>query len=275
MSYKTILANFNFDFNGSAAALMDFSVNLAGHFNAHLVGFCAADITTPVGTPDGIMIDGETMRREREDVETRLTKLHHEFDAFAGTTTSHEWREAVVNPTRLLIESARVADLIVTGNNNSSELIRPNRSINLGDLVLQAGRPILVATQSAKRIFASPALVAWKDTREARRAVADALPLLLQASQVSVVTINRDADMLTQESIDDVTAFLLRHGIKARSEIIKDKHESESLISFARQVNAELVVSGAYGHSRLKELIFGGVTRSLLNEDGFSRFMSS
>ena len=89
------------------------------------------------------------------------------------------------------------------------------------------------------------------------------------------MTVDRGADILTQESIDDVCAFLRRHGVTARSEIIKDRHESESLLRFARQMGAELVISGAYGHSRVRELVFGGVTRSLLAEDGFSRFLSS
>jgi nucleotide-binding universal stress UspA family protein len=132
-----------------------------------------------------------------------------------------------------------------------------------------------VPAKGARRIFTNTALIAWKDTREARRAVVDALPLLCQANEVVVVTVDRDADTLTQESIDDVCAFLRRHGVTARSKIIKDKHESESLLTFARSIDAELVISGAYGHSRVRELIFGGVTRSLLAEDSFSRFLSS
>jgi nucleotide-binding universal stress UspA family protein len=273
MSYRTILANLNID--GTAAPFIEFSVSLATRFNSYLVGFCAANITPPVTTPDGMVIDGETMRSEREEIENRQKKLHHDFDTIIGTTVSHEWREAVVSPTQLLIETARVADLIVTGSNNSSVLITPDRCINLGDLVLRAGRPVLVAAKGATRILTNTAVVAWKDTREARRAVADALPLLCKASEVIVVTVDCDADTSTQESIDGILAFLRRHGVKARSEIIKDKHENQSLMSFARTVDAELVVSGAYGHSRLRELVFGGVTRSLLKEDGFSRFMSS
>jgi hypothetical protein len=236
MSYRTILAYLNFD--GPVAPLMEFSVDLATRFNAHLVGFCAADITPPVMTPDGVVIDGEIMRQEREEIEQHLKKLHHEFDMVAGTTVSHEWRDAVVNPTRLLIETARVADLIVTGSDACLTLGRPERAVNLADVILQAGRPVLVAAKAAARIFTNTALIAWKDTREARRAVVDALPLLCQASEVVIVTVDRDADTLTQESIDDVAAFLRHHGIKARSEIITDKYESESLIRFAKSVDA-------------------------------------
>jgi nucleotide-binding universal stress UspA family protein len=273
MSYRTILVNLNID--GPVAPLMDFAINLATRFNSHLIGFAATAPTALMASPEGMVIDGETMRREREEIALRMKHLRREFESVAGTNVSHEWRDAVANPTRLIIEMSRAADLIVTGSDDDLTLGHPERCINLGDVVLQAGRPVLVAAKGVKRIFTNTALIAWKDTREARRAVVDALPLLCQANEVVVVTVDRDADTHTQESMDDVIAFLRRHGVKAHSEIIKDKHESESLLSFARQVEAELVVSGAYGHSRVRELVFGGVTRSLLAEGGFSRFLSS
>ena len=273
MSYRTILVNLNID--GPVARLMDFSINVATRFNSHLIGFTAAGVVVPTTARQGILIDGETVRRDREEIELRMKELRREFESLAGTHVSHEWRDAVVNPTPLLVEMARVADLIITGSDEAMALGHPERCINLGDVVLQAGRPVLVAAKDAKRIFANTALIAWKDTREARRAVVDALPLLCQANEVVVATVARDADTLTQESIVDVVAFLHRHGVKALSKIVEDKHESEGLLGFARQVGAELVVSGAYGHSRVRELVFGGVTRSLLAEGGFSRFLSS
>ncbi|CAN7705461.1 universal stress protein [Phyllobacterium sp. LjRoot231] len=272
MSYRTILVNLNID--GPVAPLMDYAINLAARFNSHLIGFAAAVPSAPMAWPEGMMTDGE-MAHEREEIELRIKNLRREFESHAGTNVSREWRDGVANPTRLIIEMSRVADLIVTGCEDDLTLGHPERFINLGNLVLQAGRPVLVAAKGAKRILTNTAVIAWKDTREARRAVVDALPLLCQASEVVVVTVDRGADMLTQESIDDVCAFLHRHGVTARSEIIKDRHESESLLRFARQMGAELVVSGAYGHSRVRELVFGGVTRSLLAEDSFSRFLSS
>ncbi|MET3649202.1 universal stress protein [Phyllobacterium ifriqiyense] len=273
MSYRTILANLNID--GPTAALIDFSISIATRFNAHLIGACAADITLPMTAPEGVLIDGETMRRQREEIGQRLKKMRREFESLAGTNVSHEWRDAITNPTRFLLDNSRVADLIVTGCEDDFTLGHPDSFINLGNVLLQAGRPVLVAAKEARRIFTNMAVIAWKDTREARRAVVDALPLLCQASEVIVVTVDRHADILTQEGMDDVCMFLRRHGVTARSEILKEKHESESLLSFIRQADAELVISGAYGHSRVRELIFGGVTRSLLAEDDFSRFLSS
>nr|WP_244506686.1 universal stress protein [Phyllobacterium sp. YR620] len=253
---------------------MDYAINLAARFNSHLIGFAAATPTTPIAWPEGMVTDGD-MAHEREEIELRMKNLRREFESHAGTNVSREWRDGVANPTRLIVEMSRVADLIITGCEDDLTLGHPERFINLGKLVLQAGRPVLVTAKGAKHILTNTALIAWKDTREARRAVVDALPLLCQANEVVVVTVDSAADMLTRESIDDVSAFLRRHGVTAQSEIIKDAHESESLLRFAKQLGAELVVSGAYGHSRIRELVFGGVTRSVLAEDGFSRFLSS
>jgi hypothetical protein len=188
MSYRTILVNLNID--GPVAPLMDYAINLAARFNSHLIGFAAAVPSAPMAWPEGMMTDGE-MAREREEIELRMKNLRREFESHAGTNVSHEWRDGVANPTRLIIEMSRVADLIVTGCEDDFTLGHPERFINLGNLVLQAGRPVLVAAKGAKRIFTNTALIAWKDTREARRAVVDALPLLCQASEVVVVTVDR------------------------------------------------------------------------------------
>lgn len=141
--------------------------------------------------------------------------------------------------------------------------------------MLQAGRPVLVAAQTTRRLFSNTALVAWKDTREARRAVIDAIPLLCQATDVVVATADHTGDVLVRESLQDVLALLLRHGIRARSEIINERDESAALLAFARSIEAELIVSGAYGHSRVREFIFGGMTRSLLERHDTCRLMSS
>jgi nucleotide-binding universal stress UspA family protein len=125
-----------------------------------------------------------------------------------------------------------------------------------------------------EHIRAKTVLVAWKDTREARRAVADALPFLAKANEVVVATIDTSRDESIRDSLDDVAAFLGHHGIKARTELIAGEADGDRLLTFARSIHADLIVSGAYGHSRLREWAFGGVTRTLIEESGISRFMS-
>lgn len=118
-------------------------------------------------------------------------------------------------------------------------------------------------------------VIAWKDTREARRAVADAVPLLRLALNVTVVTVADERGQWVDQSVADVVGFLARHGVEARSKVLENSDDSGRLVEFIVANHADLVVSGAYGHSRLREWAFGGMTRSLLDETGLNRLMSS
>jgi hypothetical protein len=191
MAYWTILVNIDIDC--APAPLVRLAADLAGYFNAHLMGFSAAEVPMPLVMADGAVFDGEAMRRQREDIERSLDKLDAAFWSLAGTVSGKEWRGALGDPTRLLVEAARAADLIVTGSPEGASPADTLRAVDLGSLVLQAGRPVLIAASGADRVIAHNALIAWKDTREARRAVADALPLLALAKDVRLVTVANDA----------------------------------------------------------------------------------
>jgi nucleotide-binding universal stress UspA family protein len=90
-----------------------------------------------------------------------------------------------------------------------------------------------------------------------------------------VVTVAPEAEQRLRDGIADTAAFLVRHGIKARTEFVESSGDSDRLVEFIGSHRPDLVVSGAYGHSRLREWAFGGVTRSLLDESGLNRFMSN
>ena len=273
MSYKSILVNLDID--GSATPLIKLAADLARRFDAKLIGCSGADVVPPFVTSDGMMVDGEMIARQREEIEARLNNLQQKFVGLAGPGLEIEWRGDVMEPTRLLIGMARAADLIVTGSPEGAKAGNSYRSTDLGDLLLHAGRPVLVAASGAEHLLAGKVLVAWKDSREARRAVADAIPFLAEAVEVVVVAVERDGTKQTSERLADVAAFLGRHGIRARTEVISGTADGERLADFAKSMEADLIVSGAYGHSRLREWVFGGVTRSLLDEIGLNRFMSS
>jgi nucleotide-binding universal stress UspA family protein len=111
--------------------------------------------------------------------------------------------------------------------------------------------------------------VAWKDTREARRALADSLPILKCAEQVLVMAISsRDEAESTRVHVSAVLDYLLDHGIEARSRVVAaNEAEAAPLIQAeARAIDADLIVAGAYGRTRLGEWLFGGVTLGLLSE---------
>jgi nucleotide-binding universal stress UspA family protein len=134
---------------------------------------------------------------------------------------------------------------------------------------------VLVVATDAEDLALKKVIVAWKDTREARRAVADAVPVLKRAGEVIVVSVDREADTWLKESVADVAALLAGHGVTAKTEVLKAKDEVGKLAEFVGAAKPDLVVSGAYGHSRLREWAFGGVTRSLLDNPGINRFMAS
>ncbi|TIS70092.1 MAG: universal stress protein, partial [Mesorhizobium sp.] len=127
----------------------------------------------------------------------------------------------------------------------------------------------------AEHILGKTVLVAWKDGREARRALSDSLPFLANANEVVIATMEADSGQDARNSLADVAVFLEQHGITARTEVIAGEADGERLVAFARLIRADLIVSGAYGHSRLREWAFGGVTRSLIGESGINRLLSN
>jgi nucleotide-binding universal stress UspA family protein len=132
---------------------------------------------------------------------------------------------------------------------------------------LKTGRPVLIVPPGVETLKADRAVIGWKDTREARRAVRDAVPLLKKAQSVLVAEIcETDVREFGERRIGDVVSYLARHGVVARPAIkTHPEHPiAAELIRLAQNEGADLIVAGAYGHSRVEERFFGGVTHALL-----------
>lgn len=273
MSYRSILVNLDID--GPTVSVVKAAADLAGRFQAKLIGFCAADAPMPMAGPESAGLAAETWMQMRDHIQSCFEKLHDKFGKLVADKVVTQWCEALENPTRALAEASRAADLIVMGAVEGAATGDAYRRADPGSIALQAGRPLLVIARDTEHVRARSVIVAWKDTREARRAVADALPLLKLAETVTVVTVAAVVDQLTRASIADVVAFLGEHGVEALPELVENGDEHLALFKALANSGADLIVSGAYGHSRLREWAFGGVTRSLLNETGRNRFMAS
>jgi nucleotide-binding universal stress UspA family protein len=196
-----------------------------------------------------------------------LDRKGREFQAAIGKLNGHaEWRCELDFPAALVAREARAADLIIIGN--EPENPDPFRALDPGALLLKAGRPVLVVPRRVFSLSLRHVAIAWKDVREARRAVLDALPLLQQAESVMIVELVEGGRDQTLRGAKDVGKYLVRHGIKTVAERFRPAEvtASDSLIRFIENENIGLIVSGAYGHSRLGEWAFGGVTRDLLAE---------
>ncbi|MDX8461768.1 universal stress protein [Mesorhizobium humile] len=269
MSYRTIVVNLAVD--TKPAPIVKLAAELAKRFDAHLIGLAAADVPPLVATGEGLVYEGEVMQIQRTEIEKRLAELRDIFEELVPSSINNEWTQHICGPTRALGVAARSADLIVTANGGEDVF----RAVDIGGLVLGVGRPVLIAAENAEHLLGKTVLVAWKDGREARRALSDSLPFLATANEVVVASMEPHSSEDVRNSLADVAVFLEQHGITARTEVIAGDAEGDRLVAFARSIHADLIVSGAYGHSRLTEWAFGGVTRSLIGQSGITRLLSN
>lgn len=273
MEIRTILVNLDVDL--FSPPLVKYAADLAQRFNADLIGLAAAQPSSTLIGVEGGGAMATLYAEERKAIETRLRTLEDQFRALLPTGIKAEWRSFPDAPNRILNASARCADLILTGSRLATDH-NYLRSVDVGELVLTAGRPVLVAGAGIAESKAEKIAVGWKDTREARRAVSDALPFLKAARDVVVVTISEGDPSAEEANLNDVVAWMKRHDVAARGDVYSAEGGlAVSLEEISKKLGTDLIVTGGYGHSRLREWLFGGMTRDLLAAPTMSRFMSN
>jgi nucleotide-binding universal stress UspA family protein len=250
--------------DGRVALAMD----LARRFGASLIGVAAEGLQPPPVDPfGGGVFVGEIIDAEEERVQSDLQAARDRFGTLTrATELGTEWRSAVGAPTEFIAREARSADLIVIGREPSRSGAGP-QSPDPGDLLMHAGRPLLVVPPGARQLLAERIVVAWKDTREARRAVWDALPFMTRAAAVYLTEVAAETELEGAVArVDEVVRHLRAHGVAAEGEAHSRRAATvaDELILVAEQHGADLIVAGGYGHARLREWVFGGVTADLL-----------
>jgi nucleotide-binding universal stress UspA family protein len=177
-----------------------------------------------------------------------------------------EWRSVLDFPTEAVAREARAADLVIAGREQRAR--DPSLALAPARLILMAGRPVLLVTPGVTALRLGRIAIAWKDTREARRATRDALPLLRAAESVLIVAVRDPGEPESPAGVEDVERFLLRHGVAATAGQARGAEVTvtDTLLHAIEAENVDLLVAGAYGHSRLGEWMFGGVTRDLLRQ---------
>ena len=265
MTYATLMVQLELEHSNDARVQV--AGDLAERFDAKLIGIAACELSAPAYYAEGAVAQA-LFDEVRTGLNRRMAETEERFRATVqGRAKKVEWRGALALPTDYVEREARAADLIITGANHDSALLDPSQRVDPSALVMQAGRPVLIVPAEAELLRLNTVLVAWKDTREARRAVHDALPLLRQAKEVSVVEIVEDGanPLAARKRVNDVVGWLGGHGIAGAGTVSEtDELAADCLESVASDIAADLIVAGAYGHSRFREWVFGGVTRSLL-----------
>ena len=247
-------------------AVLAVTSDLAATLNASVIGIAACQPIQPFGEApyagDIVQADITEIRRETKAAEQVLKTY------LGGKVNRLSFRSAA-NYQELadyIADESRAADFIITAPDIGGALLWETRRTNIGDLVMNAGRPVILVPAGVTECPLNHAVIAWKDCREARRAVADALPLLRHAVKVTVAEVAREADADNAERrTHDVASWLLGHGIAASSLVTASKSsDTDSLYRLLAEQNCDLLVAGAYGRSRLGEWVFGGVTTDLL-----------
>ena len=266
MTYATVMVSLALDQPNEAR--LQVAGELAERFEATIIGVAAAQFAPPLYFADGAAAQ-RLLDQEQASVKRCLADLEAEFRAATKARSGRaDWRSAMDFPTRFVLAQARCADIVVSGGRSPAfsdafSLASPK------DLVMQAGRPLLVVPDRINWLDLRSVLVAWKDTPEARRAVADALPMLRKARDVAIVEIPEEDDdrAAVMAGVSDVAAWLARHGVTATARVPEAAGSEPAAVQLERiagDVGAGLIVAGAYGHSRFRELILGGVTEYLV-----------
>ena len=264
MRYATLLVHMVVGHPNGAVLMV--AGELAKLFGARTVGISACNSVQFVSGAeysDGAVVQ---MLHDVLDNETKASEAEYRT-SFKSAHSALEYRsnDTSLHLTEYIAQEARCADLIITSA-MSADRFDSLRYVNIGELIVRAGRPVLVVPHAGLSVPFQRVVIAWKDTREARRAIRDAMPLLKAAKEVTVVEIASDSDASEALGrVKDVTAWLESHDVKAAPLISPSKGDDASCLdSILESQKADLVVAGAYGHSRLREWAFGGVTDSLL-----------
>ena len=264
MSYKTILVHVDSD--QRSALRVGLAITLARRFDAHVVGLNVQPLIRfpPYLAADPMIVEYRERAAAKEAAEAEA--LFRGATAAAGLAGA-EWRLDEDGMIDTILCHARYADLLVLGQRDPAARWDAGPDFT-GEVLLAAGRPVLVVPYAGS--FANVGgrvLVAWNASREAARALTDAIPLLREAATVRVISINPRGDRHGDIPGADIGLYLARHGV--RVEVTKDDAVAidigNELLSRASDFEADLIVMGAYGHSRLKELVMGGATRTIID----------
>jgi nucleotide-binding universal stress UspA family protein len=284
MALKDILVHL--DASPRSGVRLAAAADLALRHGAHLTALFVIEQPSPAlfyGDPAGFvdarLID-EMMDKIRERAMVDARRVEQSFrERLRRDGIEGEWRlgEGVVS--EMVALHARYADLAILGQHDPDNITLATAAQVAAGTLLSSGRPVLMVPYAgAVTTLAQTVLVGWKSSREAARAVNDALPLLRQAQSVTLLAINPEQGIGADGHVPaaDIALHLARHGVKAVAAhtVASEISEGDVLLNHADEIGADLIVAGGYGHSRLREFAFGGVTRTLLTTMTVPLFLS-
>lgn len=278
MTYKSILVHVEDSEHTSQRTAI--ALELAKQFDSHLIGLAVTGISRYVFEGSDFSISDPNIGLHLNELHKRAERAIERFKLDCGRLGANQFEANIANDEANggLGLRARYCDLIVIGQSNPFE---PSPSV-MSDfpefMVVNAGRPTLIIPHSGDYTDISRrVLIAWDGSREAARAVTDALPILKKANSVQLLILNpdNDAESHGDEPGADIALYLARHAIKVEVCVRFSKHPiGEAILQISKELGATLLVMGAYGHSRFREMVMGGVTRHILENMNLPVLMS-
>jgi nucleotide-binding universal stress UspA family protein len=267
MSFKTIVVHC--DGGQPAASRLDLATTLASRFGAFLVGVHAKPPFESPAFIDGGYDMAPLLEAHQEQVEADMIASRTNYDrALRGRSLSTEWRSLSGRAGEMLGLCARYADLVILGQSDPDDSSKGPPDLP-ETVALASGRPVLVVPHiGVEKAIGDVVMLCWNASRESARAAADALPILKAAKQVIVLAVEPKATAGGHgpEPGADVAAWLARHGVKVtvQRDVAPNADVGNIILSRAADHDVDLIVMGIYGHSRMREMILGGVSRTIL-----------
>ena len=262
----------------SRDAARDYAISVAVAFNAHLaaIGFDYAPILPPIDTVSAVPSDILDAEREanRQAASDAIARFEEAARRAAASAESRLVEASVSGATNVFGSIARTFDLSVVGQAEPKSM-RDNLMIE--GALFDSGRPVLVVPYIQRAgLKLDRVMVCWDGSRNAARAINDAMPFLTRGKTIDVVTIGAGKDKPSEIQGADIAQHLARHSLNVELRRINagDVDVANIILSDAADRDADLIVMGGYGHSRLREFVLGGATRGILSSMTVPTLMS-
>ncbi|MBC3880205.1 universal stress protein [Undibacterium sp. LX40W] len=278
MTYKSILVHVEDSKHATQRTIV--AHELAKQFDSHLIGLAVTGISRYVFEGSDFSISDPNIGLHLNDLHKRAERAIERFNYDCNSLGGNQFEANIANDEANggLGLRARYCDLIVIGQSNPHE---PSPSV-MSDfpefMVVNAGRPTLIIPYAgAHTNISRRVVIAWDGSREAARAVTDSIPVLKKANSVQILILNpgANAEAHGDEPGADIALYLARHGIKVEVCVRFSKNDiGDAILQISKELDASLLVMGAYGHSRFREMVMGGVTRHILENMNLPVLMS-
>ncbi|PRC91675.1 universal stress protein [Solimicrobium silvestre] len=276
MTYKTILVHI--DDTSRSPSRIQLAAQLAMKQDAHLLAIADTGVSRFIYQDGNINGVDPSLLSHLEYLRERATQNVVDFKIQAAKLGVTSFSSEITQDDACggIGLRARYCDLVIVGQTNPDEASPAVMDDFPEYMILNSGRPVLIIPYAGD--FNQPGkrpLIAWDGSRAATRAITDAIPLLRTADLVNVAIVNPKGDTHGEQPGADIAAYLARHGIKLDVSVHNTKlNTGNALLSLASDLNSDLMVMGGYGHSRFREMIMGGATRTILESMTIPTLMS-